>query len=33
MHIGLGRLQHLRLQQQRGETEPVYRVPLHDLHD
>ncbi len=33
MDVGFDRLQHLRLQQQGGEPEPVHRVALHDLDD
>jgi hypothetical protein len=33
VHIRLDRLEHLRLEQQLPEVEPVDRVPLHDLHD
>ena len=31
--VGLDRVQHLRLQQQPGQVEPLDRVALHDLHD
>ena len=33
MHVRLHGLQHLRLQQQRGQAEPVDGVALHDLDD
>ena len=32
VHVGLDRLQHLRLQQQPGQVEPLDRVGLHHLH-
>ena len=33
VHVGLDRLQHLRLQQQPGQVEPLDRVGLHHLDD
>jgi hypothetical protein len=32
VHVGLDRLEHLRLKQQLPQVQPVDRVPLHHLH-